>query len=175
MIMITINNIHIIVLTIMMIQSAAAASPVRPATPPHLPTAGLREGLQRCPRPKVDPICPQPRERKTSARSGRGQISILFYSILLYSIIFSSNLFYSILFHSILFYSILFSSGAVAEHGASGGSSSASPGQDREFTKGVLVKGSLAIYVFSLCNSNTSGSVFNAQFENMPNCLTPLF
>ena len=40
----------------------------------------------------------------------------------------------------------------------------------QEFTKGGLVKGGLAIYVFPLCNCNTLGSVFNVQIENMPNC-----
>ena len=40
----------------------------------------------------------------------------------------------------------------------------------REFTKGGLVKGGLAIYAFPLCNRNTLGSVFNVQIENMPNC-----
>ena len=39
-----------------------------------------------------------------------------------------------------------------------------------EFTKGGLVKGGLAIYAFPLCNCNTSGSVFNVQIENLPNC-----
>ena len=40
----------------------------------------------------------------------------------------------------------------------------------REFTKGGLVKGGLAIHAFPLCNSYTLGSVFHAQIESMPNC-----
>ena len=40
----------------------------------------------------------------------------------------------------------------------------------REFTKGGLVKGGLAIYALHLCDCNTLGSVFNAQIENVPNC-----
>ena len=40
----------------------------------------------------------------------------------------------------------------------------------REFTKGGLVKGGLAIYAFPLCNCNALGSVFNVQIENTPNC-----
>ena len=40
----------------------------------------------------------------------------------------------------------------------------------REFTKGGLVKGGLAICVFPLCNCNASGSVVNVHIENMPNC-----
>ena len=39
-----------------------------------------------------------------------------------------------------------------------------------EFTKGGLVKGGLPIDAFPLCNCNTSGSVFNVQIEDMPNC-----
>ena len=42
--------------------------------------------------------------------------------------------------------------------------------KNREFTKGGLVKGGLAIYAFPLCNCNALGSVFNVQIENMPNC-----
>ena len=40
----------------------------------------------------------------------------------------------------------------------------------REFTKGGLVKGGLAIYVFPLCNCNTLGSAFNVEVERMPHC-----
>ena len=40
----------------------------------------------------------------------------------------------------------------------------------REFTKGGLVKGGLAIYAFPLCNCKTLGSVVHVQIENMPNC-----
>ena len=40
----------------------------------------------------------------------------------------------------------------------------------REFTKGGLVKGGLAIDVFPFRNRNTLGSVFNVEIENMPNC-----
>ena len=38
----------------------------------------------------------------------------------------------------------------------------------QEFTKGGLVKGSLAIYVVPLCICNALGSVFDAQIENVP-------
>ena len=41
--------------------------------------------------------------------------------------------------------------------------------KDREFTKGVLVKGGLAIYSFPLCHCNTLGSAFHVQIEHMPN------
>ena len=34
----------------------------------------------------------------------------------------------------------------------------------------MYIKGRLTIYVFTLCNRNTLGSVFNVQIENMPNC-----
>ena len=40
----------------------------------------------------------------------------------------------------------------------------------REFTKGGLVNGGLAIHVFPLCDCNTLGSLSNVQIENMPNC-----
>ena len=43
-------------------------------------------------------------------------------------------------------------------------------GRTREFTKGGLVKGVLAIYAPPLCDCNTSGSVFNVEIENIPNC-----
>ena len=49
------------------------------------------------------------------------------------------------------------------------------PPSFREFTKGGLVKGGLAIYAFPLRNCNTLGSAFNAQIENMPNCKTLLY
>ena len=37
--------------------------------------------------------------------------------------------------------------------------------QFREFTKGGLVKGGLAMYAFPSCNCNTLGPVFNVQVE----------
>ena len=40
----------------------------------------------------------------------------------------------------------------------------------REFTKGGLVKGGLAICASPLCNCNVLGSVFNFRIEDMPNC-----
>ena len=40
----------------------------------------------------------------------------------------------------------------------------------REFTKGGLVKGGLAMYVFPFCNCNTLGFVVKVQIENIPNC-----
>ena len=40
----------------------------------------------------------------------------------------------------------------------------------REFAKGGLVKGGLAIDSLPLCNCNTLGSIFNVETENMPNC-----
>ena len=40
----------------------------------------------------------------------------------------------------------------------------------REFTKGGLTKGGLAIYAVPLCNCNALGFLFNVQIENMRNC-----
>ena len=41
---------------------------------------------------------------------------------------------------------------------------------NREFTKGGLVKGGLAMYAFLLCNCNALASVVYVEVENMPNC-----
>ena len=57
--------------------------------------------------------------------------------------------------------------------GGSAGKPKAAPAEEkgnREFAKGGLAKGDLAIYAFPLCDCNTLGSVFNVQIENMPNC-----
>ena len=40
----------------------------------------------------------------------------------------------------------------------------------REFTKGGLVKGGLAMYAIPLRKCDTLGSVCNVQIEHMPNC-----
>ena len=42
--------------------------------------------------------------------------------------------------------------------------------EPREFTKGGLFKGGLAIYAFHLCDCDALGSGFNAQIEHVPNC-----
>ena len=36
--------------------------------------------------------------------------------------------------------------------------------------KGGFSKGGSPMYVFTLCDCNTSGSVFNVEIENVPNC-----
>ena len=45
----------------------------------------------------------------------------------------------------------------------------------REFTKGGLARGGLAIHALPLCNYNTLTSVFDVEIESMPNCKTPLY